>query len=56
MELKTTYQIGGRSVETWNKHPSDAYVNALGLALATTALVQCSFIYYRLATGKGKLE
>jgi len=50
------HQAGGRSTFTWEKQPNDKYVTAAGALLVTFGLVQLGTGYYRLATGKGKLE
>lgn len=55
-ELKKVHQAGGRSVFTWEKQPNDKYVAAVGAVLVTFGLSQLIPGYYRLATGKGKMD
>jgi hypothetical protein len=55
-ELKKKHQEGGRAVYTWQKHSSDKYVTGLGITLITLGFMQLIPGYYRLATGKGKME
>ena len=55
-ELKKVHQAGGRSTPTWLKQPGDKGVFMFGLALMTVGFAQLIPAYYRLATGKGKLE
>jgi hypothetical protein len=54
--MKKAHQAGGRAVYTWQKHPSDYYVNMGALFLVTIGTLQLIPGYYRLATGKGKME
>lgn len=56
LELKKVHQAGGRSTFTWMKQPGDMYTNMLGAALMTFGMAQVAVGYYRLATGKGKLD
>jgi hypothetical protein len=55
-ELKKKHQEGGRAVYTWQKHSSDKYVTGLGVTLISLGFLQLIPTYYRLATGKGKME
>jgi hypothetical protein len=54
--LKKSHQAGGRSVYTWQKQANDKYVTAIGAALIGLGFLQVIPGYYRLATGKGKME
>jgi hypothetical protein len=54
--LKKIHQAGGRSTFTWMKQPQDKFTNIFGLVLMTTGMAQAAVGYYRLATGKGKIE
>jgi hypothetical protein len=54
--LKKQHQAGGRAVFTWQKHESDKYVTYFGVALVSFGFLQLIPGYYRLATGKGKME
>ena len=55
-ELKQVHQAGGRAVFTWMKMPQDTYTNLFGAALMTFGMAQCTVGYWRLASGKGKIE
>jgi hypothetical protein len=55
-ELKKSHQAGGRAVFTWQKQPTDKYINWIAVGLIGFGLSQLIPGYYRLATGKGKLE
>mmetsp|Transcript_12225 Transcript_12225/g.23401 ORF Transcript_12225/g.23401 Transcript_12225/m.23401 type:complete len:91 (-) Transcript_12225:163-435(-) len=55
-ELKKVHQAGGRATFTWMKMPQDKYTNLFGAALMTFGMAQCAVGYYRLATGKGKMD
>lgn len=54
--MKKVHQEGGRKVFTWQKHSSDMYVNAGAVGLLTIGILQLVPGYYRLASGKGKME
>ncbi|KAL7563322.1 hypothetical protein ACA910_016679 [Epithemia clementina (nom. ined.)] len=56
LELKKIHQAGGRKIFTWQKQPQDKYVNFVGLVLGIAGVVQLVPAFYRLATGKGKIE
>ncbi|GAX15621.1 hypothetical protein FisN_3Hh092 [Fistulifera solaris] len=56
VELKRAHQAGGRSTFTWLKQPQDKMVTAVGATLMTLGFLQLIPGYYRLASGKGKLE
>jgi len=55
-ELKKIHQAGGRAVFTWQKMPNDKYFTMAAVGLVTIGLVQLIPGYYRLASGKGKME
>jgi len=55
-ELKKLHQAGGRSTYTWMKQPQDAYTNIFGALLMTFGMWQSAVAFYRLSTGKGKLD
>lgn len=50
------HQAGGRSTFTWLKQPQDKMVTAAGATLMALGFLQLIPGYYRLASGKGKLE
>lgn len=54
--MRKIQQAGGRSTFTWQKQPTDQYVNAFGVALLAFGIVQLIQGHYRLATGKGKMD
>jgi hypothetical protein len=54
--MKKAHQAGGRQIFTWQKHPSDLYVNLGAVGLLTFGMIQLVPGYYRLASGKGKME
>ena len=54
--MKKLHQAGGRSIYTWQKQPTDKYVTAFGVALASFGIIQLVQGHYRLATGKGKMD
>jgi len=54
--MKKAHQAGGRAVYTWQKQPGDRATTLFGVALVTLGIVQVIPGYWRLATGKGKLE
>ena len=56
MEMKKMHQAGGRSTFTWMKQPQDQMVNIFGAAGMAFGLAQLTVGYWRLATGKGKME
>jgi len=55
-ELKKLHQAGGRAVFTWLKQPGDATVSGIAAFLMTIGLVQLTSGFYKLATGKGKMD
>lgn len=55
-ELKVLHQAGGRSTFTWMKQPGDNITNLVGAGLCTFGMLQSTVGYWRLATGKGKLD
>lgn len=55
-EMKKIQQAGGRSTFTWQKQPGDKVATMVGVVLVTVGFAQLIPGYYRLATGKGKLE
>jgi hypothetical protein len=55
-EMKKAHQAGGRSKYTWQKQPGDNAATMVGVVLVAVGLAQLVPGYYRLATGKGKLE
>ena len=48
--------LRGAENPTWLKQPQDKMWAAAGFAITAIGLTRLSFVYYRLATGKGKLE
>lgn len=54
--MKKAHQAGGRAIFTWEKQDNDKYVTALGVGLLTIGVMQLIPGYYRLMTGKGKLD
>ena len=54
--MKKAQQAGGRAVFTWQKQPNDKYVTMFGMGLLTIGILQLIPGYYRLATGKGKMD
>jgi hypothetical protein len=55
-ELKKSHQAGGRAVFTWQKQDNDKFVNAIALGIAVFGLCQVIPGFYRLSSGKGKME
>ena len=55
MEQKLAYRKLKKDY-TWNVYPEDKYVNALGVFLIVVGGAQAVVGYWRLATGKGKME
>ena len=56
MELKKIHQANARTVFTWQKMPQDKFVTGFGVGLVVFGLAQLIPGYYRLASGKGKIE
>jgi hypothetical protein len=56
MELKKLHQANARTVYTWQKLPQDKFVTGFGIALTVFGLAQVIPGYYRLASGKGKMD
>ena len=54
--MKKVQQAGGRAVFTWLKQPNDVYTNMFGAALMSFGMAQLVVGYWRLASGKGKME
>ena len=54
--MKKAHQAGGRTVFTWLKQPNDKATAMFGGVLVTFGVLQIIPGYYRLATGKGKIE
>jgi hypothetical protein len=54
--MKRSYQAGGRAIYTWQKQPQDKYTTAFGVALISLGILQLIPGYWKLATGKGKME
>lgn len=55
-ELKKIHQAGGRDLYIWQKQPGDAMVSGFAAFLMAIGTVQLTIGYYRLATGKGKMD
>jgi hypothetical protein len=60
MQTKKIQMAGGTKLgeanPTWLKQPGDVYTLAAGGALLTYGMAQLVVGYYRLATGKGKMQ
>jgi hypothetical protein len=54
--MKKVHQKGMRTTWTWLKMPQDKVTNMIGAGLMTFGLAQLIPGYWRLATGKGKLD
>jgi hypothetical protein len=48
--------LQGEKNPTWLKQPGDMATTGFGLVLLTYGLLQLGVGYYRLATGKGKMD
>jgi hypothetical protein len=55
-EMKKAHQAGGRAVYTWQKQPQDKVANLIGIGLVTIGMIQLVPAFYRLSTGKGKMD
>jgi hypothetical protein len=55
-EMKKGYKKANSSIYTWQTQPNDKYWNALGVVLCVVGIAQLIPGWYRLATGKGKIE
>jgi hypothetical protein len=55
MEMKK-YHKAHKDLWTWYRMPNDKYINWFGVGLVTFGVAQLVPAYYRLATGKGKMD